>query len=399
VNVRPSLRPLVSLLALPLVGLAFVLLAPSPPPRALWPAGGSAAPAGALLGAVLFVSLARGRRRTARVRSPAALAAGLALATAGAGEEAVWRGFALARLAPSIGVAGALAATTVAFAVTHVPALRVQAAVHLVTGTAFGLVFVASGSLLAAALAHGSYNLLVVLFRVPGRLAWAAELRGVEKRFGAVSALRGVDLALAPGEVVALLGPNGAGKTTLVSILLGLRRPDAGTAEVFGRNPRRWRSRVAVGTTPQEMSFPPTLRVGEVLAFGAAHFQAHVSVLDLLRRFGLEEVAGRQTGGLSGGQRRRLAVALAFVGEPRLLVLDEPTSGLDVESRRDVWDTIRSYAAGGGTALLTTHSLEEAAALAGRVVVLADGVVVADGEPAAIVADESAFLRLTRCPA
>jgi ABC-2 type transport system ATP-binding protein len=395
-NVRPSLRPLVSLLAFPLLGLAFVVLAPSPPPPARWPAAGVAIPAGALLGAVLFAALARGRPRTLRIRSPAALAAALTLATAGAGEEAVWRGFALARLAPSIGIAGALAATTVAFAATHVPALRVRASVHLVTGTAFGLVFVTSGNLAAAALAHGSYNLLVVLFRVPGRLAWAVELRGVEKRFGAVSALRGIALAIAPGEVVALLGPNGAGKTTLVSIVLGVRRPDVGTAELFGRDPRRWRSRVAVGTTPQEMSFPPTLRVSEVLEFGGAHFQAHTPVVELLRRFGLAEVADRQTGGLSGGERRRLAVALAFVGEPRLLVLDEPTAGLDVESRRDVWDTIRSYAAGGGTALLTTHSLEEAAALAGRVVVLAGGVVVADGQPAAIVADEDAFLRLTR---
>jgi ABC-2 type transport system ATP-binding protein len=398
-NVRPSLRPVVSMLAFPLLGLAFVLLAPSPAPRTQWPAAGISAPVGALLGAMLFAALTRGRRRTSRIRSPSALAAGLALATAGAGEEAIWRGFALARLAPSIGVAAALAATTVAFAATHVPAQRAQAAVHLVTGAAFGLVFVASGSLAAAALAHGSYNLLVVLFRVPGRLAWAAELHEVEKRFGAVSALRGIELAIAPGEVVALLGPNGAGKTTLVSILLGIRRPDAGTAELFGRDPRRWRSRARVGTTPQEMSFPPTLRVREVLDFGAAHFEAHPPVAELLRRFGLAEVAGRQTGGLSGGQRRRLAVALAFVGEPSLLVLDEPTSGLDVESRRDVWDTIRSYAADGGTALLTTHSLEEAAALAGRVVVLADGVVVADGEPAVIVADEDAFLRLTRSTA
>ncbi len=395
-NVSPHRRVLVSMLAFPLVGLGLVLLAPTAPPRAPV-AVAVAIPAGAVLGIVVFAVLAHGWRPPARFRSPVVIGTGLAVAATGAGEEAIWRGFALGRLGPSFGIVGALVATSVVFAATHIPALRLRgAAVHLGTGTAFGLLFIATGSLVAAATAHGAYNLLVILFRVPSRLAWAAQLRHVEKRFGDIAALRGVDLTVVPGEIVALLGPNGAGKTTLVSILLGIRRPDAGKAELFDRDPRNWRSRTAVGATPQEMSFPPTLRVREILEFGRAHFAGPPPLRNLLDRFGLADVAARQVGGLSGGQRRRLAVALAFAGAPRLVILDEPTAGLDVESRLDVWEAIRVYAAAGGTTVLTTHSLEEAAALAERVVVLADGAIVADGSPGATVRDEESFLRLTR---
>jgi ABC-2 type transport system ATP-binding protein len=213
-----------------------------------------------------------------------------------------------------------------------------------------------------------------------------AELAGVRKRYGATVALDGVSLALRAGEVVSLLGPNGAGKTTAVAILLGLRRPDEGEARLFGADPRRASSRRLVGASPQDVAFSPTLTVREIADLVRAHYEEPEDAAELLERFGLSPLARRQAGGLSGGQRRRLAVALAFAGRPRAVFLDEPTTGLDVESQRGLWDAVRAFAAGGGTVLLTTHRLEEADALADRIVVLASGRVVADGAPAAIKA-------------
>jgi ABC-2 type transport system ATP-binding protein len=206
-----------------------------------------------------------------------------------------------------------------------------------------------------------------------------AELRGVHKRYGKVDALQGVDLEIQPGELVALLGPNGAGKTTAVSILLGQRRPDAGSARLFGRDPTLPAARRRVGVTLQESGFPDNLTVREVVDLVRVHYPHPAATPDLLGRFGLAEVAARRAGGLSGGQTRRLAVALAFAGHPRLAVLDEPTTGLDVEARRGLWEVLRAFVADGGSVLLTTHYLEEAQALASRVVVLAGGQVIAQG--------------------
>jgi ABC-2 type transport system ATP-binding protein len=206
-----------------------------------------------------------------------------------------------------------------------------------------------------------------------------AELRGVHKRYGTVEALRGVDLQLHPGELVALLGPNGAGKTSAVSILLGQRRPDAGSAWLFGRDPTLPAARRLVGVTLQESGFPDNLTVREVVDLIRVHYPEPAPTRELLDRFGLTGVAGRRAGGLSGGQTRRLAVALAFAGRPQAVVLDEPTTGLDVEARHRLWEVVRGFVADGGTVLLTTHYLEEAQALASRVVVIADGQVIAQG--------------------
>jgi ABC-2 type transport system ATP-binding protein len=241
-----------------------------------------------------------------------------------------------------------------------------------------------------------------------------AELRGIHKHFGSVPALGGVDLQLAPGELVALLGPNGAGKTTLVSILLGQRRPDAGAVRLFGGDPTTPATRRSVGVTPQAIGFPDNLTVAEVIDLVRAHYPAPAATSRLLARFGLSDAADRRAGGLSGGQQRRLAAALAFAGRPRLVVMDEPTTGLDVESRHWLWDAVRSFVAGGGAVLLTTHYLEEAQALASRVVVIARGRIIAGGTVEEIVARaglpghrpstgapveraslEQAFLRLT----
>jgi ABC-2 type transport system ATP-binding protein len=206
-----------------------------------------------------------------------------------------------------------------------------------------------------------------------------AELQGVHKRYGKVDALQGVDLELWPGELLALLGPNGAGKTTAVGILLGQRRPDAGSARLFGRDPTLPAARRLVGATLQESGFPDNLTVAEVVDLVRVHYPDPAPTRELLDRFGLAEVAGRRAGGLSGGQTRRLAVALAFAGRPRAVVLDEPTTGLDVEARHRLWEVVRAFAADGGTVLLTTHYLEEAQALASRVVVIAGGQVIAQG--------------------
>jgi ABC-2 type transport system ATP-binding protein len=206
-----------------------------------------------------------------------------------------------------------------------------------------------------------------------------AELRGVHKRYREVEALRGVDLDIQPGELVALLGPNGAGKTTAVSVLLGQRRPDAGSARLFGRDPTLPATRRLVGATPQVAGFPDNLTVREVVDLVRVHYPDPAPTPELLGRFGLAELAGRRAGGLSGGQTRRLAVALAFAGRPRMVVLDEPTTGLDVEARRGLWEILRAFVADGGAVLLTTHYLEEAQALASRVAVIADGTIIAHG--------------------
>ncbi|MFP3712868.1 ABC transporter ATP-binding protein [Puerhibacterium sp. TATVAM-FAB25] len=200
----------------------------------------------------------------------------------------------------------------------------------------------------------------------------------VTRRFGAVVALDDVSLSVAPGELVGLLGPNGAGKSTLLSLVSGLRGPDAGTVRLLGGDPRDAASRVGLGITPQETGLPATLKVREVVDFVGGHYPDPVPTGDLLEQFGLTALAGRQTGAMSGGQKRRLAVALALVGRPRVVLLDEPTTGLDVGARQALWEAVRAYHAGGGTVLLTSHYLEEVQALAQRVVVIDQGRVRAD---------------------
>jgi ABC-2 type transport system ATP-binding protein len=211
-----------------------------------------------------------------------------------------------------------------------------------------------------------------------------ATAANVTRRYGDELALAGVDLRIAPGELIGLLGPNGAGKSTLVNLLVGLRHPSSGTVTLFGGDPRDPVNRRQIGLTPQETGLPPTLKVGECVDFVAAHFPNPLPKDEVLSRFGLDKLAKRQTGGLSGGQKRRLAVALAFVGRPKLVFLDEPTTGLDVEVRHVLWDAIRAFHADGGAVLLTSHYLEEVEALATRVVVLGAGRVLADDTVAAV---------------
>jgi ABC-2 type transport system ATP-binding protein len=198
------------------------------------------------------------------------------------------------------------------------------------------------------------------------------------RRYGDTLALDRIDLDVHAGELVGLLGPNGAGKTTLVNLLTGVRRPTSGRVELCGGDPRDPAGRRRLGVTPQETGLPASLRVGEVVDFVRAHFDHPLGRGELLDRFGLADLVRRQTGGLSGGQKRRLAVALAFAGRPQIVFLDEPTTGLDVQARRSLWDGIRAFHDDGGTVVLTSHYLEEIEALARRVVVIGGGRVLAD---------------------
>lgn len=201
----------------------------------------------------------------------------------------------------------------------------------------------------------------------------------VTVRFGSAVALDRVSLTVCPGAVVALLGPNGAGKTTLVHVLVGLRRPAGGRVVLFGRSPRDWRARRGLGVVLQEMSFLPHSRVVEVLELVRAHHRAPVPVADLLRRFNLETLPHSDLRRLSSGQRRRLVLAMAFAGRPRLLVLDEPFSSLDVDSQALLRHELARHAAGGGSVVMTTHQPEEVSALATHAVLLRGGRVAAAG--------------------
>lgn len=206
----------------------------------------------------------------------------------------------------------------------------------------------------------------------------------VTRDFTSVRALDAVDLDVDAGQLVGLLGPNGAGKTTLLNLLTGLRRPTSGRVELFGGDPREARNRRRLGVTPQRTGMPETLRVGEIVDFVGRHYANPAPTGEILERFGLDGLERRQSGGLSGGQQRRLTVALTFVGRPDLVVLDEPTTGLDVDARHALWEALREYHREGGTMLLTSHYLEEVEALAQRVVVIDGGRVLADGSPADI---------------
>lgn len=217
----------------------------------------------------------------------------------------------------------------------------------------------------------------------PSTAGLAVLVRGLERSYGDVKAVRGVDLAVARGEVFAFLGPNGAGKTTTVEILAGYRHRDAGKVSVLGVDPARadraWRARI--GIVCQETALDEYLTVGETLSMFARYYPSPRPLGELLAMCGLSDLAKRRVGVLSGGQRRRLDVAVALVGRPELLFLDEPTTGFDVAARRTAWDLIRQLRDAGTTIFLTTHNLEEAEALADRVAVIVGGRIVGEGKP------------------
>jgi ABC-2 type transport system ATP-binding protein len=211
-----------------------------------------------------------------------------------------------------------------------------------------------------------------------------ATLESVVKRYGKTEALRGLDLTLRRGEVVALLGPNGAGKTTAVRLLLGLISPHAGHVRVLGRDPRTAGARTRIGAMLQVARVPEMLLVREHIALFRSYYPRPLAAAEVIRRAGLAGIESRRFGDLSGGQRQRMLFGLALCGDPDLLLLDEPTVGMDLQSRRRLWDEVRSLAAAGKSVLLTTHHLEEADALANRVVVIDKGRLLREGTPAEI---------------
>jgi ABC-2 type transport system ATP-binding protein len=221
--------------------------------------------------------------------------------------------------------------------------------------------------------------------RVPAADSQAAvHLVGLRKSYGATLAVDRVDLDVAPGEIVALLGPNGAGKSTTVDLLLGLARPDAGQATLFGLSPGRACAAGHVGAMLQSGGLPPEISVRELVGLMRSLYPRASELDEVLARAGVADLADRRTTALSGGQAQRVRFALALVPDPDLLVLDEPTAAMDVESRQAFWSAMRAWASSGRTVLFATHYLEEADSFADRVVLLRHGRVVADAPPAEI---------------
>ncbi|BFU45296.1 ABC transporter ATP-binding protein [Krasilnikovia sp. MM14-A1004] len=209
-------------------------------------------------------------------------------------------------------------------------------------------------------------------------------LSGLDRRFGAVRALAGLDLAVTRGTTVALLGPNGAGKTTAISIMLGLSPPDDGSATLFGGPPAAAVRAGRVGAMLQDGGFVPQATVREVVELARALYPRPLAADRILAMAGLTGRATRRLDRLSGGEAQRARFAFAMAGNPDLLVLDEPTAAMDVAARQAFWAAIRAYADDGGTVLFSTHHLDEADQFADRVVVLAEGRAVADAPPAQI---------------
>lgn len=205
----------------------------------------------------------------------------------------------------------------------------------------------------------------------------------VSKSYGKVMALRQLSFEVYRGEILAFLGPNGAGKSTTLQCLMGLRKPTFGSIQIFGGSPQDRKVRQRIGVTPQDLDFPPQLKVSEILKMvgRAYHSQADQEVLSKLE---LDKLMDRRAVGMSGGERRRLGLACAVLSKPELLVLDEPTTGLDVESRRLLWDVIQLMQKNGTTILLTTHYLEEVERLAHRVIVIDQGTNLFQGSVAEI---------------
>ena len=212
----------------------------------------------------------------------------------------------------------------------------------------------------------------------------AVQLENASKSFGSVKALNNVSIKVEPGEVVAFLGPNGAGKTTAISLMLGLRSPTSGSARIFGQNPREPRNRSRIGVMLQESGVPGLLKVRELIELFTKFYSNPLMVSKVLEMANLTEKKDAIASTLSGGQKQRLYFALAVCGNPDVLFLDEPSVALDVESRRSFWTEISGFAKTGKTVILTTHYLEEADALANRIVVINKGEIVAQGSPTQI---------------
>lgn len=205
------------------------------------------------------------------------------------------------------------------------------------------------------------------------------ELKDVQKNYGKKSVICGLNFSISNNEIIALLGGNGAGKTTTIKLMLGQEIPTAGSIKLFGKNPQDPKSRISVGATPQNVEFPDGIKAIEILEFVHAHYPTPLPVFEMIEKFGLIPFLNSKASKLSGGQKRRLALALAFIGNPNIIFLDEPTTGLDVESRKILLEAIKDYSKKGKAIFLTTHYLEEIEQIATRIIFLQNGQIKADG--------------------
>lgn len=212
----------------------------------------------------------------------------------------------------------------------------------------------------------------------------AIDLRNLTKRYGDVTAVNDLTLAVEPGEIVAFLGPNGAGKTTTIDMMLGLARPDAGTVSIYDKSPAEAIGLGEIAAVMQTGGLLKDFTVEETVQFTASLYAVARPTHEVLERAGIAEIATRRVGKCSGGEQQRLRFAMALLSDPRLLILDEPTTGMDVEGRRAFWQSIRQDAKRGRTILFATHYLDEADAYADRIVLIREGSVVADGTTAEI---------------
>ncbi len=211
-----------------------------------------------------------------------------------------------------------------------------------------------------------------------------AQMQDVKKQFGNRTVLESLSFSVHEGEAVALLGPNGAGKTTALSILQGQRSPTAGSVELFGMAPGTPAAMKRIGMTPQDAEFPPQLTPRELIRFASAHYDHCLDMDTLSNLFGMEKLMDRPCSGFSGGERRRVALALAMVGMPSLVFFDEPTTGLDVEAQETFRNVARNYVVEGGTLILTSHNLDEVEHICSRVVLIDNGRAVLSGTIAEI---------------
>ncbi|MBL4597941.1 MAG: ABC transporter ATP-binding protein [Rhizobiaceae bacterium] len=207
----------------------------------------------------------------------------------------------------------------------------------------------------------------------------AISITGLTKNYGKICAVSDLNLEVGQGDAYCLLGPNGAGKSTTLNLMLGLTKADAGSIQLFGNSPHSIAARNATGNVAQDNDFPPNLTVLEVLELVRCHYPSPRPIDELIENFGLEQLANRLTGGFSGGQRRRLALALAFAGNGKIVFLDEPTTGLDSKTRKRFWEYSSQYLKQGGTLVVTTHHLDEIESIASRICLIDQGKVKLEG--------------------